>query len=65
MQTYVVRIYRRDANDLENLIGIIEEVETGSKYEFRNLEELIAVLTGSQESKAGRLTKKATRYRLG
>lgn len=46
MHTYVVRIYRRDANDLENLIGIVEEVETEKKLEFRNLQSLIAFLSG-------------------
>jgi len=57
MQTYVVRIYRREAKKPENLIGVVEEVETEKKWEFSSLNELIAVFRGEGEGGLERTTQ--------
>lgn len=54
MNTYVVRVYRRDADEPHELVGTIEEVETQEKQQFRHLSELIAILSGMPERKAAR-----------
>jgi len=40
MESYIVRIYRRDAGSPEKILGIIEEVESGDKKTFKNFDDL-------------------------
>lgn len=40
MENYIVRIYRRDANDPGKIVGIIEEVGGSEKRVFKNFDEL-------------------------
>jgi len=40
MESYVVRIYRRNAGAPEKILGIIEEVGSGDKKTFKNFDEL-------------------------
>ena len=42
---YIVRIYRRDRNNPQNLVGIVEIVERGEEQAFHNFEELWMILT--------------------
>jgi hypothetical protein len=45
MDSYIIRIYRRDKNNPEVIVGIIEEINTGKTHPFRNLAELSAIIT--------------------
>jgi len=48
MESYVVRIYRRDAGSPQNLVGLVELVEVGREKAFTNFEELRAILDSRQ-----------------
>jgi len=45
MDSYIIRIYRRDKSDATVIVGIVEEIKTGKTYPFRNLVELSAIIT--------------------
>jgi len=40
MESYLIRIYRREKDNPENIVGIIEEIGTKGKHSFKNLSEL-------------------------
>ena len=42
---YIVRIYRRDPNDLKKIVGIVESVSLGREDAFNSVEELTAMFT--------------------
>lgn len=44
VETYIVRIYRRDRNDPEKIAGLVETVGSGEKRLFDSLEALWGVL---------------------
>ena len=44
MDTYVVRIYRRQADKPEIITGIAENIGAGTKKTFRNIDELRHIL---------------------
>jgi hypothetical protein len=44
MDSYVVRIYRRNGNSPQNLVGLVELVEVNQERTFTNFEELRAIL---------------------
>lgn len=44
MESYIVRIYRRDKNNPNGLVGIVEETSLGGKRPFHDLEELGRIL---------------------
>ena len=37
MDSYLIRIYRRSPNDPENLVGIVENIDTGQQHSFNSL----------------------------
>ncbi len=45
MENYIVRIYRRDEQGPGSLVGFVEEVENQQRHSFKNLSELIAILS--------------------
>lgn len=45
VDNYIIRIYRRDEEDLRKMAGIVEQVGTEKKQAFHNLDELWAILT--------------------
>ena len=49
-RTFVVRIYRRDA---DAIVGVVESVETGATVPFRSAETLLVALGAT--SSAGRV----------
>lgn len=58
MESYVVRIYRRDAASPQSLVGLVELVEVGKEKAFVNFAELRAILDskqghGAREERAG------------
>jgi len=55
MDTYVVRIYRREEKKPHRLVGVVEEVEVGGKKTFHTMDELACILTRqSAEIKVGK-----------
>ena len=40
MDSYLIRIYRREKDNPENIVGILEEIGTKEKHSFKNLSEL-------------------------
>ena len=48
MDSYVVRIYRRNSSSPQNLVGLVELVEVNQERAFTSLEELSAILNCKQ-----------------
>ncbi|MEW6066998.1 MAG: hypothetical protein AB1610_01680 [Nitrospirota bacterium] len=44
MESYVIRVYRRDDTNSRDIIGILEDVEINRKITFSNIEELFGEL---------------------
>jgi len=44
MDNYIVRIYRRDADDPRRIVGLVEIVEEQEKKAFTGIEELVNIL---------------------
>ena len=44
MESYIVRLYRRDAESPENLVGMVETVGDDEKRPFHTASELVAIL---------------------
>jgi hypothetical protein len=51
MDSYIVRMYRRDADNPENLVGLVETVGEEEKRPFHSVSELVAILSESHSSK--------------
>ncbi len=45
VESYILRIYRRDEEDLKKLVGLVEIVGLEEKKAFKNIEELWRILT--------------------
>lgn len=45
MESYVVRIYRRDPKEPRRLVGVVEQAGAEGEQAFRDLDELLALLT--------------------
>ena len=52
MDSYLIRIYRRDKKNPEAIIGIIEEIGADKQESFGNLSELTAIIS---KGKGGKL----------
>jgi hypothetical protein len=57
MQCYIVRIYRREPDDPEALVGIAEEVETRSSRPFTSFSELRTILNFPEKGAEGKAEK--------
>lgn len=58
LQSYVVRVYRRDA---EALAGLVEDVNTARTAPFRSLAELCDVIAGRMRFRRRVTRRRATR----
>lgn len=58
MESYVIRIYRRDAENPRNCAGLAVIIETDKKKPFKNLEELLEILKTREGSSPGKKEKK-------
>ena len=45
MENYIVRIYRRDEQNPDDVIGMVERVEWDDRQPFRGLSELCKILS--------------------
>ncbi len=60
METYIVRVYRRDPAQPGEIVGIVEQVGAEHTLRFSNVEELRAILTaqGKHQPQGGRMGKR-------
>ncbi|BHH82402.1 hypothetical protein [Desulforhopalus sp. 52FAK] len=49
MQTYIVRIYRRNSEKPDWVVGVVEEVETENTWKFSALSELRSIFRGEED----------------
>ena len=49
LETYVVRIYRRNGDKVEQVVGVAERVETGETWKFVSLQELVSVFENKND----------------
>lgn len=62
MDSYILRIYRRDPTDATGITGTIEEAKEGAvRQRFANAEELVALLTAAPTTAGKTRTKRKTR----
>ncbi len=63
MDTYIVRIYRRDAQDPERMVGRVENAESGEQRTFRDAGELLRCIGGTEGPavSAGRSGRRAAK----
>ena len=45
MDSYIVRLYRRDNENPENLVGLVETVGAEARQSFHTVNELVAILS--------------------
>jgi hypothetical protein len=50
MENYIVRIYRRDANDPHKVAGVFESVEQETENTFTNLNSLVSLLASDGDA---------------
>ena len=60
MDTYIVRIYRRDCAEADNIVGVVEIVEANAKETFKNIVELMKIIS-KPEGKVSAKRKKQDR----
>ncbi len=53
METYVVRVYRRNSSRPAEIVGIVEQVGTKHTRRFSDVGELIVILTTVTTEKGG------------
>ncbi len=60
METYVVRVYRRNPSRPAEIVGVVEWIGAGNVLRFRNARELSAILIqqGGYKPKSGRTGKR-------
>ena len=51
LDSYIIRIYRRDVDRGRELAGLVERIGNGKRQAFGSSEELWAFLTGRQPSR--------------
>jgi hypothetical protein len=56
MESYVVRIYRRDPKNRRKLAGVVEQAGASGEQAFHDLKELMAILASAG---AGRKIEKS------
>ena len=61
MESYVVRIYRRDPKDPRTLVGVVEQAEAAGGKAFHDAEELIAILVSTGPDQGTRKSKSIRR----
>lgn len=67
MESYILRIYRRDKDMPQNIIGTIEDVDVGGTRPFHNAEDITGILTGegkNSKDKIGREKRRIARLNL-
>jgi len=45
MDSYLIRIYRRSKDDPEEVVGVVEEIDSGLNRSFQGMAQLAKMLT--------------------
>lgn len=53
IESYVIRIYRRDEQSPQNIIGLVEDVMIQETKPFKNFNELWEILRQGEKQKEG------------
>ena len=53
MDSYLIRIYRRNNDDPEKVVGVVEEIQTGSNHAFQGMSDLCKLLSLENFPKKG------------
>ena len=61
MESYVIRIYRRDEQNPHNIIGLVEDVEAGGTRPFHNTGDIANILTGEGKNNKDKIGKEKRR----
>jgi len=56
VKNYVIRVYRQDREDINKVVGIVEDIEEDLQDSFSSLGELVRILCGKQKI-IGEITK--------
>lgn len=64
MENYIVRIYRRDSSDPEQVNGVLESVELDTRRPFTNLNSLNSMLAGDSKTTTSAPTGNNTQTKL-
>jgi len=48
MDSYLIRIYRRSPDEPENLVGVVENIDTGQQHPFNSLAGMCQAVSASQ-----------------
>ena len=56
MENHIVRIYRRDGEQPDSIVGLVESVETGEIQSFHSLSELTGILAESPRTRENTAT---------
>ena len=48
MKNFVIRVYRQDEEDQNQVVGVVESIEENKQSSFSNMEELIQILCKQQ-----------------
>lgn len=65
MESYLIRIYRREENNAKSIVGIIEEIGTKEKHSFKNLSELGKIICPATEKSAGKKQRQSSKKKKG
>ena len=49
MKNYIIRVYRQDKEDVNKVVGIIEDIEEDLRDSFSSMGEMIRILCGKQK----------------
>ncbi len=52
MDSFILRVYRRDENDPENMVGIVEDIGTQHQEIFHDMNDLQRLLNQPQQDRA-------------
>jgi hypothetical protein len=61
MESYILRIYRRDKDMPQNIIGTIEDVDVGGTRPFHNTDDIAGILTGEGKKIKNKIVKEKRR----
>jgi hypothetical protein len=56
LKDYILRIYRREKNDPQIVVGVVEEIGVEGNTAFSSIDELLSILNSSKP-KTGKLNK--------
>jgi len=63
LESYIVRIYRRDHEKPVEIAGVVESIEAEKKQSFQNMDELSRILCGPEKTTSSKRKKPAQNFK--